>query len=385
MIRDAVVGFWHILRAMGLTLKYFFTKPVTVQYPKEPVKLYPRFRGRHELRRYLEHLGSRLVFLIDWNRARKRLRHFVGKSEAVELLRWAADEDVGHMGFLVLGGERAVFEALESSRVPLRVGERLDELLGSGKATAFLRFVLRAASEGLRRGRSPFLVRDELRAELAEYLHAAEQSTLAVAVDHASLLVELAAGVRDALDLVLLGDREAVARAAARAKGWEHRADELVNQARELARRWPGADALRRLLASSDDVADHLEEVSFLLTLPLGEPPAPAGAVLREMAELVVRGSEEYLRALECARALQQGRQRDDMDDFLAAVDEVVHAEHVADAVGRRATAEALTRATDFRQLSLLSDVNRRMEAAIDGLMHVALTLREQVLAEVAA
>ena len=52
MLRDAIVGFWQILRAMGLTLKYFFTKPVTVQYPEEPVELYPRFRGRHLLRRY---------------------------------------------------------------------------------------------------------------------------------------------------------------------------------------------------------------------------------------------------------------------------------------------------------------------------------------------
>ncbi len=54
MLRDSIVGFWQILRAMGLTLRYFFTKPVTVQYPEEEVKLYPRFRGRHELRRYQE-------------------------------------------------------------------------------------------------------------------------------------------------------------------------------------------------------------------------------------------------------------------------------------------------------------------------------------------
>ena len=52
MVRDSLIGFWHILRSMGLTLRYFFSKPVTVQYPKEPVKLYPRFRGRHLLRRY---------------------------------------------------------------------------------------------------------------------------------------------------------------------------------------------------------------------------------------------------------------------------------------------------------------------------------------------
>lgn len=52
MLRDSIVGLGQILRAMGLTLKYFFRKPITVQYPKEPVKLYPRFRGRHLLRRY---------------------------------------------------------------------------------------------------------------------------------------------------------------------------------------------------------------------------------------------------------------------------------------------------------------------------------------------
>jgi NADH-quinone oxidoreductase subunit I len=39
---------------MGLTLRYFFSRPVTVQYPKEPVWLYPRFRGRHQLLHYEE-------------------------------------------------------------------------------------------------------------------------------------------------------------------------------------------------------------------------------------------------------------------------------------------------------------------------------------------
>jgi NADH-quinone oxidoreductase subunit I len=47
-----VGGFWQILRGMGVTLKYLFTRPVTVQYPEQRVELYPRFRGRHELLRY---------------------------------------------------------------------------------------------------------------------------------------------------------------------------------------------------------------------------------------------------------------------------------------------------------------------------------------------
>lgn len=45
-------GAVEIGRAMGVTLKHLTRKPITVQYPDEPVPLYPRFRGKHELRRY---------------------------------------------------------------------------------------------------------------------------------------------------------------------------------------------------------------------------------------------------------------------------------------------------------------------------------------------
>ncbi len=38
------------------------------------------------LHHFLEFLGSRIVFLIDWNRARKALQTFVGKESAVEIL-----------------------------------------------------------------------------------------------------------------------------------------------------------------------------------------------------------------------------------------------------------------------------------------------------------
>ena len=51
------------------------------------------------LERYLTFLGSRIVFLIDWNRARKRLREFLPKGDVVRLLKWAADKKIGHRGF----------------------------------------------------------------------------------------------------------------------------------------------------------------------------------------------------------------------------------------------------------------------------------------------
>ena len=45
-------GALEIGKAMGVTLKHLGRKPITVEYPKEAVPLYPRFRGKHELRRY---------------------------------------------------------------------------------------------------------------------------------------------------------------------------------------------------------------------------------------------------------------------------------------------------------------------------------------------
>lgn len=51
VVIEAIGGLWQFIRAMGVTLKHFFQKPITVQYPEEKVRIYPRFRGRHELQR----------------------------------------------------------------------------------------------------------------------------------------------------------------------------------------------------------------------------------------------------------------------------------------------------------------------------------------------
>merc|ERR1712046_63464 len=42
----------ELARGMSLTLRYFFTKKVTINYPFEKASLSPRFRGEHALRRY---------------------------------------------------------------------------------------------------------------------------------------------------------------------------------------------------------------------------------------------------------------------------------------------------------------------------------------------
>ena len=52
MLREVWSGSIEILRAMWITLKHFFRRPVTNQFSSEPVAVYPRFRGRHVLKRY---------------------------------------------------------------------------------------------------------------------------------------------------------------------------------------------------------------------------------------------------------------------------------------------------------------------------------------------
>uniref|UniRef100_A0A822Z803 NADH dehydrogenase [ubiquinone] iron-sulfur protein 8, mitochondrial n=1 Tax=Nelumbo nucifera TaxID=4432 RepID=A0A822Z803_NELNU len=42
----------EMVRGLMLTLKYFFDKNVTINYPFEKGPLSPRFRGEHALRRY---------------------------------------------------------------------------------------------------------------------------------------------------------------------------------------------------------------------------------------------------------------------------------------------------------------------------------------------
>jgi NADH-quinone oxidoreductase subunit I len=51
-LTDYIKGAVEIGKAMGVTLKTLTEKPVTVEYPRDAVSLYPRFRGKHELRRY---------------------------------------------------------------------------------------------------------------------------------------------------------------------------------------------------------------------------------------------------------------------------------------------------------------------------------------------
>src|SRR3954452_17243077 len=53
-VRHYIISYslWDLLRGLKLTLRYFFKKKITVQFPEEKTPLSPRFRGLLALRRY---------------------------------------------------------------------------------------------------------------------------------------------------------------------------------------------------------------------------------------------------------------------------------------------------------------------------------------------
>jgi uncharacterized protein Yka (UPF0111/DUF47 family) len=343
-------------------------------------------RDKKELKAFLSHLGSRLVFLIDWNRARKRLQLLVSKQEALALLSWAAANDLGHLAFLKAGGERLVFDALQFvAGGTLPFGVSIEEILGRDTAVNYLKFILRTCSRGMLDQRPFALIRDEARVELYEYYHHAQQSLLDLVSNHASLSVEIATAIRDGL--LLAAGPESLAgfeRIGQRAKAWERKADELVIRARELARQSERAEAIRELLEAADDIPDALEEAAFHLALLSGDRLAQELRLpLTALAQQVVEGTQEFLKAIENVRGIQRSGSPDDMRDFLTAIHRIVAIEEQSDTTERLVRKALYETELDYRLAFVIAECAKKLEAAADALMHAGMTLRVQILGKV--
>ena len=156
----------------------------------------------------LEFLGSRLVFLIDWNRARKQLRGFLRSADRITLLGWAAQQDVGHRGFLELGGATLVNRAIEATAgSAMRFGDRLCDVLGDAETAGFLQSVLRTAAAGRLSAHTPALIQDRVSVALSEHFRSEERQLLGRVAAHAGLVFELATVVRVSVALVISPDR----------------------------------------------------------------------------------------------------------------------------------------------------------------------------------
>jgi uncharacterized protein Yka (UPF0111/DUF47 family) len=329
----------------------------------------------------LDGIGSRIVFLIDWNHARKRLHAFVSKEDAIGVQAEAARTNIGHRAWLQAGGERLIFTAMQAAgEGAFRIGDRLDEVLGAADARAFLIAVLRLACNALQAGQPPALVNDETRMLLAEHVRhrTSEYDLLA---EHASYCQALAQAVSDGLAHGVETMSQAATELAVRAKTWERKADYLVTQAREKAERQPHWKPIARLAEQSDDVADALEEAAFLISLIAEDHSKGWTAGVRQalgsLAATVLQATQDHVKALAIAGTLGSDSTTADNDAFLAATWQVVQGERRCDTPLRAARRLILATVHDAPSLMLVNDLVCTLEATSDHLLTASYGLRD--------
>jgi len=341
-----------------------------------------------ELDRFLSHLGSRIVFLIDWNHMRKRLRQFVSKDRAVEILSWAAHNDYGHRALIEIGGERALAEAVEyAAGQQLRYGQRLDELISEDHASDFMKEALRLASVGLRQRRSRRAIQDEIKTRLRRYFENERLRIFDTAAAHVALGYDVAFLVREALERVGSSQgRLWIAKAASRAAMCEARADQLLNEAREDIKRFQRPPSLLHFFERSDDATDELEEAAALIELfLLIEPPLAVLARLKELADLPLKSAQELVKSIECAATVTRSDVRDDLDEFLEALEKLIAIEHAADTLLREMRRALILEDIDQRQIMLVRELSQALETATDAQAHAGQALRTYLMDEVIA
>jgi uncharacterized protein Yka (UPF0111/DUF47 family) len=289
------------------------------------------------LEHFLTAVGSRLVFLIDWNRARKRLSRFVRRSDAIELLKWAAANNIGHEAFLKTGDIKLIHTALaRATSTHVQYGARLDEILGRDGAKCFLMSVLQIASTGLGRRSSPRLIDDEIEAELLMYLQRSDRTLLGAMAEHALVLASMVERIHKVIGRLRERHPPAdMARTATLMRNSKSDADMILERARRTIDSVADGWHLRRLLSEGDRAVKVLDEAAFTLTLvPDGIDPSVA-ALLDQLADLASRAAREYVRCLEDARDLSRTTGRAELERFLVAVDRLAMIEDSCDEAER--------------------------------------------------
>jgi uncharacterized protein Yka (UPF0111/DUF47 family) len=331
------------------------------------------------LQEALEAVASRIVFVIDWNRARKRLQEFVRKPVAVAVLRHAAEQDVGHMAWLLAGGEQLIYEAMQAvDGDAFRIGDRLDQVLGEAATQTFLQDLLRVASVKLREQQPVALIADEARLLLARVLQR-RTFEFDLLAEHAAYCHALALSLSEALEFA-----NATTEVVQRAKNWERKADHLLMEARRRAERQPRWQAMVQLLDNMDDIADALEEATFIHSMTLapslaGLPPV-VNAVLGELADTTLAAIQDQIKAIEIARHMSEHTEPADSEDFLQALWRMLRAERICDDLLRSARAHIVqTLHASPAVFSLATELAATIENATDSLLSAGYALRKMV------
>lgn len=334
---------------------------------------------------FLAAAGAALVFLIDWNKARKLLRAWVAKDDATRILEWAARQRIGHRGFLELGGNELLGSAVRNA-APARIGfgERLDQALGRTAAIDFLKTALRASTEALLAGRSVRMVRDQIEAELVRHLERVDGALLAAVLRQIGLAHDLVTAISRHIAAFRAGhpaDRTLLAR---RGGAIEQKADRIALETRKEIDRLNARPTLGQLIDRAEEAIDELEQAAFIASLMPGRTDPSLLAALAELCAVAMTATEVAACGVAAAADVPEGR-RADSEDALSAVTRLIDAEHAADRQERAITALVFGGGFDVATSLSVIEFARAIERATDRFAGFGHLLRRHIMIDLAA
>jgi uncharacterized protein Yka (UPF0111/DUF47 family) len=333
---------------------------------------------------FLEAVGAALVFLIDWNKARKALRKLIANSDAIQVLDWAARHEIGHRAFLELGGAELVASAVRRA-APARLGfgEELADVLGREATLKFLRTALRLSTEALREARSARSVREMIEVDLVRRIERNDSALLTIVVRQLGLARDIATTIASSIADGHVR-RVNAARNAARAKRIEEKADAIAVDARQAVARTQAAPTITGLVDAAENAIDELEQGAFLVSLLPSELDQALVAPLGELCTTAVSGVEAAVRGLEAIASLSEGEggASADAEDALHATAHLVDLEHEADTAERAVTSLVLGGGASREGGLVALELARSLERTSDRLALVGHLLHSHVMGE---
>ncbi|MBD3163302.1 MAG: hypothetical protein GF346_12555 [Candidatus Eisenbacteria bacterium] len=343
-----------------------------------------RFPDRDELRRTLTAIGESLVFLIDWNKARRTLRTFVKGSDAIQILRTAALERVGHMAFLKLGGTELLYDTLGVVEPgSIRAGEPITSILGRRATIEFLQEILRITSRELLAGTSELVIRDRIKGLFLHRYRIRTRGPLEACRELAGLAVEEALTIRDMIRAVGRNDRAFLERNVRRTQRWEEEGDSILARFRKEAR---GRSRAARLLPAArrlEEQGDCLEEAAYLLLLldPERTPPDVRFG-LERLGELCVRAAQEGYKTVSAAQDLHH-QDSSTIEEFSRRLDRLVAIAEGAKELRREVRGRLVGWETaPAGMLVLVADTAAELLGACENMARAGLTLHETILGD---
>ncbi|WP_158669033.1 hypothetical protein, partial [Bradyrhizobium guangdongense] len=334
---------------------------------------------------FLAEVGAALVFLIDWNKARKLLRTWVAKEDAARILEWAARQRIGHRGFLELGGNDLLGSAVRNA-APTRIGfgERLDQALGRNAAIDFLKASLRASTEALLAGRSVRTVRDQIEADLMRHLDRVDGALLAAVLRQIGLAHDLVAAISRHI-AAFRADQPADGKLLTQRCGAiEQKADRIAIESRNEVDRLNARPLIGQLIDRAEEAVDELEQAAFIAALMPERTDPSLLASLAELCTVAETATEVAASGVAAAIDVPEGR-RADSEDALSAVTRLIDAEHAADSRERAITALVFSGGFDVATSLSVIELARAVERATDRFAAFGHLLRRHIMIDLAA